>query len=256
MSIGSSDFRKRYKNLLFHCYKVKTPLDEKAARKIEKLLSNRDIAAYISEPIICNLGVVIPDERYYEIVQEACKKYGTVFIIDEVATGFGRTGKMFACEYYNLQPDIMCLAKGLSSGYGAIGATIMTKEVAESFEYDFSFYSTFGWQPLNVAAAIANLRYLVKNKAKLLANANAASRYIERRLKAMKFRYPVRIRIKGLAVCVEIENASYVGEIISQAMQKGLLLADTAPTKLVMFPALDIDQKTLKEGLDILEQCL
>lgn len=256
MSVGSSDFRKWYKNLLFHCYKIKPPLNEKAARKVEKILSKRDIAAYISEPIVCNIGIEIPDKKYYEIVQAACKKYGTVFIIDEVATGFGRTGKMFASEHYNLKPDIMCLAKGLSGGYGAIGATIMSDEVAKSFEYDFSFYSTFGWQPLNVHAAIANIQYLVKNKQRLLANADNASSYIEKRLRNMKFRNQPTIRIKGLAICVEINNQSYISNIIQKALSKGLLIADTGPTKLVMFPALDIDINILKSGLDILEGCI
>lgn len=256
MSIGMSDFRGWYKNLLFHCYKIKPPLNEEAAHKVEKLLKGKDIAAYISEPIICNIGVEIPDKKYYEIVRKACKKYGTLFVADEVATGFGRTGKMFACEHYDLAPDIMCMAKGLSGGYGAIGATIMTEEVAKSFEFNFSFYSTFGWHPLNVQAAIANIKYLVKNKNRLFANAEKSSRYIQKRLKAMKFRYPMTIRAKGLAICAEIENEQYVKETISKALQKGLLLADTGPTKLVMFPALDIDTKTLKEGLDILENCL
>ncbi|OGE08072.1 hypothetical protein A2615_00585 [Candidatus Curtissbacteria bacterium RIFOXYD1_FULL_41_36] len=256
MSIGSSDFRSWYKNLLFHCNKITPPLNEQAAVKVEQLLSKRDIAAYISEPIVCNIGVEIPDKIYYGIVQKACKKYGTLFVADEVATGFGRTGKMFACEHYSLEPDIMCLAKGLSGGYGAIGATIMTEEVAKSFEFSFSFYSTFGWHPLNVQAAIANIKYLLKNKKKLLANADKSSRYIQKRLNSVKFRYPATIRAKGLAIGVEIKNERYVKGIILKALQKGLLLADTGPTKLVMFPALDIDLKTLKKGLDILEECL
>ena len=256
MSVGSSRFREWYKNLLPNCYKIKAPLNENAAKEVEKLLSKRDIAAYISEPVICNIGLEIPDKKYYEIVQKACKKYGAVFISDEVATGFGRTGKMFASEHYNLRPDIMCLAKGLSGGYGAIGATIMTKEVAKSFEFDFSFYSTFGWHPLSVRAAILNLKYLVKNKTRLLNNANKSSKYIEKRLKNMKFRYSAKIRVKGLAVCVDFDNPKYVADIISRSLQKGLMIADTGSTKLVMFPALDIDSKTLKEGLDIMEQSL
>src|SRR5262249_14268322 len=144
MSVGLSKFRQWYKNLLPNCFKVSAPLNKKAAKEVEKLLSKGDIAAYISEPIVCNIGVEIPTPEYYEIIQNACRKYGTVFIIDEVATGFGRTGKMFASEYYSLSPDIMCMSKGISGGYGAIGATIMTEKVAKSFEFDFSFYSTYG----------------------------------------------------------------------------------------------------------------
>lgn len=256
MSIGSSDFRKWYKNLLHYCYKVKSPLDVKAARKVEELLTNGDIAAYISEPIICNLSVEIPEKEFFYRVQKACKKYGTLFIMDEVATGFGRTGKLFASEHYDLRPDIMTLGKGLSGGYGAIGATIMTGDVAKSFEFDFSFYSTFGWHPLSVRAATANLKYLLKNENKLLANVQKASQYIEKRLKNMNFKEKPQIRIKGLAIGVVFSNSDYPHNIISRSLKKGLLLANATGSDIVLFPALDINKETLKQGLDILEQCL
>ena len=131
MSVGMSDFRKHYKNLLSHCYKIKPPLDSSAANRVIKLLSNKNIAALIMEPIICNLGVLIPEKNFMRKVQAACKQYGTVFIMDEVATGFGRTGKLFASEHYGLKPDIMCLAKGMTGGYGGLGAAIMTPEIAK-----------------------------------------------------------------------------------------------------------------------------
>lgn len=256
MSIGMSEFRSWYTNLLPGCYKIKSPLDEKAAREVEKLLSKRDIAAFIAEPIVCNLGVVIPTKEFFRIVQVACKKYGTLFIADEVATGFGRTGKMFACEHYDIKPDIMCLAKGVSGGFGALGATMMTAEVAKSFTFDFSFYSTFGWHPLNVEATLASLRYLVKNKTMLFANARMLSAYIEKRLRAMKFKQPAEIRVKGLAIGVEFEKPGYNGSIIESARKNGLLIANAGSTNFIIYPALNMDMKAAKEGLDILEKCL
>lgn len=256
MSVGFSGFRKWYKNLLPGCYKIDTPLNEAAARKVEKLLRRRDIAAFICEPIICNLAVVIPDKKFFAIVQAACKKYGTLLIIDEVATGFGRTGKMFACEHYGLKPDILCLAKGVSGGFGALGATVMTPEVAKSFEFDFSFYSTFGWHPLNVEATLASLRYLRKNKKTLFANAEKLSAYIGKRLSQMDFKRPVTINVKGLAIGVEFGNAGYSGKIISKCLKNGLLIANATPTNFVIYPALNMSLKTAKEGMDILEKCI
>ena len=256
MSIGSSNFRNWYTNLLPNCYKVEAPLDEKAARKVEKLLSKRDIAAYISEPIVCNLGVEVPDKKFFKIVQAACKKYGTLFIIDEVATGFGRTGKMFGSEHYGLKPDIMCMAKGLTGGFGGLGATIMTPEVAKSFEFDFSFYSSFGWQPLNVTAAIANLKYILKYKARLMKNVEQASRYIKERLNKMKFKHTPKIRAKGLAIGVVFADEKYPANIVTRSLEHGLLLANASGPDFIMYPALDVDKSTLKEGLDILESCL
>lgn len=256
MSIGSSKFRKHYKNLLFHCNKIKTPLDDKAADKIEKLLKNRDIAALIMEPIICNLGVIIPEQNFMSRIQMACKKYGTLLVIDEVATGFGRTGKMFASEYYNLAPDIMCLAKGITGGYGGLGATIMTPAVAKSMEWDFSFYSTFGWHPLSVEAAIANIKYILKKKNNLLNNANKISKYFKERLNNMKFKYPAEIRIKGLAIGVEFKRPNYANQIVNRCRKKGLLFSSLGNNILTLFPALNINKQTAKNGLDILESYL
>lgn len=255
MSIGSSDFRRQYKNLLFYCNKIKPPLDNKAAKKVEKLLNNKDIAALIMEPIICNLGVIIPEKEFMTRIQKACKKYGTLLIIDEVATGFGRTGKMFASEHFNLKPDIMCLAKGISGGYGGIGATITTEEVAKSMEYDFSFYSTFGWHPLSVEASIANIKYIMKNN-KILKNTLEMSDYFQERLATMKYKCDTEIRIKGLAIGIEFEQDGYSLEILSKCFKSGLLFQDLGENILTLFPALNIDYKTAKKGLDIFEECL
>lgn len=256
MSIGFSGFRKWYKNLLPGCYKIDPPLDEAAARKIEKLLRKRDVAAFICEPIICNLGVVIPEKKFFTIVQAACKKYGTLFIADEVATGFGRTGKLFASEHYNLKPDILCLAKGVSGGFGALGATMMTPKVAKSFEFDFSFYSTFGWHPLNVEATLASLRHLLKHKKRLLDNGEKLSAYIAQRLREIDFKYPATITVKGLAIGVEFGRAGYSSKVISSCLKKGLLIANATPTNFVIYPALSMNLQTAKEGMDILEKCV
>lgn len=256
MSVGMSYFRERYTNLLADCYKIKPPLDKTSALEVEKLLKKGDVAAYISEPIICNLGVVVPDQEYFDIVGRACKKYGTVFIVDEVATGFGRTGKLFASEYYGLEPDILCLGKGLTGGYAALGVAIMTEEIAKSLEFNFSFYSTFGWHPRNTVAALANVRYLVKHKETILKNVREMSTYFEERLRAMRFRHPTEIRVKGLAIGLETTQKGYFADVTSRCLSKRLLVSELGPHALTLFPALVIDRETAKDGLDILESCL
>ncbi|MBI5621042.1 aspartate aminotransferase family protein [Candidatus Gottesmanbacteria bacterium] len=256
MSVGMSYFHEKYSNLLPGCHKIKPPLDKKAAHEVEKLLSKGNIAAYISEPIICNLGVVIPDQEYFNIVQHACKKYGTVLIADEVATGFGRTGKLFASEWFGLKPDIMTLGKGLTGGYGAMGVAITTEEIAKSMEFNFSFYSTFGWHPRNAVAALANLRYLLKRKKTILDNAQAQSAYFEKRLSVMKFSSPTEVRIRGLAIGIESKQPGYLMEVTKRCRENGLLVSELGQNAITMFPALVIDRKTAKEGLDIFESCL
>lgn len=256
MSVGSSNFRNWYKNLLPHCYKIKPPLDGKAADKLEKLMKQNNIAALIMEPVVCNLGVEIPTKEFMSRAQALCKKYGALLIMDEVATGFGRTGKLFASEYYGLAPDIMCLAKGITGGYGGLGATITTKEVAKSMEYEFSFYSTYGWYPLSTAAAIANIKYIMKHKSQLEKNTNKMSKYFVERLSQMKFRYPVKIRAKGLAIGVEFEYDGYANEIVAKAKKKGVLFSSLNNKVFTLFPALNIDHETARKGLDIVERCL
>lgn len=255
-SIATMSLMKRPGFNFLDSHQIEIPLDTKAGREVEKILSKGDIAAYISEPIVLNLGVEIPTQEYFNLVQNACKKYGTVFIIDEVATGFGRTGKLFASEYYDLKPDIMCLGKGLTGGYGALGSTIMTEELAKSMEVDFSFYSTFGWHPLNTIATIANLKYLLKYKNSILKNVLAMSKYFAYRLSKMKFKYNPEIRIKGLAIAVRFKKEDYAQEIVNKTLENHLLISTLTPYVFTLFPSLTIDKDTAKKGLDILEYCL
>jgi acetylornithine/succinyldiaminopimelate/putrescine aminotransferase len=255
LSIGDSGFRRWYKNLLPGCHKIKPPLGIRAAKLVEKILSKGKAAAFVTEPIICNLGVEIPDRGFFDIVTNACRKSGTLFIADEVATGFGRTGKMFASEHYGLEPDIICLGKGLTGGYGGLGAAVMTDEVAKSMEFDFSFYSTFGWNPLNVEAALAYLKYFVREKDKILGNVSEISGYFEKRLREMSFRYPAEFRIRGLAICAKFGNIGYASEITRKCRSNGLLISG-GTRSFSLFPALTIDKKTAKKGLDILEESL
>ena len=99
------------------------------------------------EPIICNLGAVVPEDEFIRGVRKLCTRYGTLFIADEVATGFGRTGKMFACEHFDLEPDVLCMSKAITGGYGGLGAVITTSKIANAIREDFGLYSTYGWHP-------------------------------------------------------------------------------------------------------------
>lgn len=256
MSIGASTFRDHHKDLLFHGYKIKPPLNKITLEKVEKILSGQNVAALIMEPIICNLAVVIPDKDFMQGIQKACKKNETLLIIDEVATGFGRTGKMFASEHFNLQPDIICLAKAISGGYGALGAVVTTKEVAKAMEFESSFYSTYGWHPLSVTAAIINIQFLLNNKDEIFKNAAIISQYFNERLTAMTFKSKTKIPICGLAIGIEFESSQEAKRIVEGSRKKGLLLSKHSDNEITIFPALNIKKAIAKKGLDILESCI
>ncbi len=230
--------------------RVAPPLNDRAAGTVERMLKKRDVAALIMEPISCNLGVLIPDDEFMTRVAKACKRYGTLLIMDEVASGFGRTGRMFATSWFDIQPDILCMGKAITAGCAPMGATITTAEVANAVESDVSFNSTYGWHPLSVDAALANLRWMVRNETKLMKQVTAMSEFFRLRLSAMGF----STRIMGLAIGVETGDKDYAEKVAKRCRRKGLLLT-TADDIITMYPALNIDRSVAAEGLDILERC-
>ena len=256
LSIGTSENREQFKNLLPNCLKINPPLDDKAADRVESKLKNKDIAALIMEPVICNLGVLIPEHAFMKRIRDLCSRYGTLLVIDEVACGFGRTGKLFACEHFAIQPDVLCLAKAITGGYVPMGACITTSKIASKvLKNGFQFYSTYGWHPLAVEAAIANIRYWKKNKNRILGNVTVLSQRFTDRISQMKFKNDVTVRILGLAIGIDVSNAKYAERIQQKSLKKGLLFT-TQENTLTFFPPLTMRQPIAEEGLDILESCL
>lgn len=255
LSIGSSSNRERFENLLPNCYKLEPPLDEKALRKVETRLKRRDVAAFIMEPISIAHGVLVPAPEFMVGLQRLCRRYGTLLVMDEVACGFGRTGTLFASEHFAIEPDILCLGKAISGGYGALGATIMTAKVAKSMERDGSFYSTFGWHPIAVAAAIASIRYVTRHRKRLLDGVAALSEYFRARLSSMEFGFAPEIRIRGLAIALEFEDPGYASSFQDECHEKGLLLTNADEAVVLLLPPMTLDRETARRGLDIMEAC-
>ena len=207
------------------------------------------------EPIICNLGAVVPEDDFVRGVRKLCTRYGTLFIADEVATGFGRTGKLFACEHFDLEPDVLCVAKAITGGYGGLGAVITTPKIAKAIKDDFGLYSTYGWHPRAVAAALANLRYLTRHRTRLLRNATQLGEYFLTRLSQMRFRGKATIRGKGFAIGIEVEDETYASKVSDRCRENGLLVSAEEDV-LMLFPALTITRQTAERGLDIFEKSL
>jgi acetylornithine/succinyldiaminopimelate/putrescine aminotransferase len=253
LSVGSGD-RDRLPNLLGNCHRIKPPLTRQSADRVETLLKSRDVAAMIMEPISINLGVLIPERGFFERVQKLCRRYGTLFIADEVATGFGRTGKLFAVEHYNLRPDIMCLAKAITGGHSPMGAMLTTAAVGRSMEEKGTFYSTYGWHPLSVAAALATLRPLQLRRKIFLEHVNALSDLFASRLASMRFRTPPKIRMKGLAIALEFDSEQEASRLVERATKAGLLLTSEGAIVLLL-PPLTMAKDAAEKGLAILRAC-
>jgi adenosylmethionine-8-amino-7-oxononanoate aminotransferase len=163
VSVGGIDlFHALYRPLLFESMRA----DPGDVAQMERLLSDHagTVAAVIMEPLVQGAaGILLQPDGYVRAVRELCDRFGVLLILDEVATGFGRTGRMFACEHEGIAPDLMCLAKGLTGGYLPLAATLTTERVYEGFlgeheEFRTFFHGhTYTGNPLACAAALASL---------------------------------------------------------------------------------------------------
>jgi adenosylmethionine-8-amino-7-oxononanoate aminotransferase len=244
LSVGEGDY-------LRDCHKIAPPLDAKALAKIERRLASRRIAAFIMEPVSINLGVLIPSRSFMRELQRLCRRYGTLLILDEVACGFGRTGRLFAAEHYELEPDLMCIAKAVTGGTGGMGAVLASAAVAKSMEEEGTFYSTYGWHPRSVDLAIATVRLIARDRKRLLENVEKISALFSARLAPLDF----ESRIQGLAIALDVGDGKYAAKVQERCQDRGLLV-NNEESLLLMLPALNIDRATAEKGLDILERAL
>ena len=254
LSIGSTESREKLPNLLSQCHKLNPPLDDKAVGRLETLLKHRSIAAFIMEPIPISLGVLLPEPEFMAGAAQLCRRFDTLLIMDEVATGFGRTGKLFASEHFELEPDVLCLGKAITGGVEPMGATLTTAAVGTSLEKHGSIYSTYGWHPRSVRVASAALSYWKRERAGLLDHVNTMGSYFRQRLEKT-FPQDGTIRTRGLAIAVEFERKGYVAKLVKHCRESGLLVSQQDEQTLTMFPALTISEEAAVEGLDILDSC-
>ena len=172
-----------------------------------------DVAAVILEPIQGEGGVILPPAGYLPAVRKLCDEFGALLILDEVQTGMGRTGKMFACEHENVQPDILCLAKALGGGVMPIGATVATEEVfSVLFDNPFLHTTTFGGNPLACAAALATINVLLDGF----------------RLLAQEYPDLVNeVRGKGMLMAIEFVDNEIGYDFASEMFRQRVLVAGT-----------------------------
>lgn len=250
-SIGDDETRSLFPRLgLPAPRRIKPPLDEARLPQVETALKPRDVAAVILEPVICNLGALVPEPAFMRGVQDLCRRYGTLLILDEVATGFGRTGRMFAAEHSGVRPDMLVLAKAITAGFAPMGATLMSAASAESM-LKAGAYSTYGWHPRSTAAALANLAWWRDNGETILTHVGAINRLFVKRLGALGLG---PVQGAGLALGVSTGDEQQAKRIKARCLKEGLLVAAEGNV-LTLFPPLVIDEATAVEGLDILERC-
>ncbi len=194
---------------------------------LERELRSEDVALFLLEPIQGH-GVYLPPAGYLEGAQELCRRYGTLFAVDEVQTGFGRTGKLFAFEHWGLEPDLVTVAKSLSGGYVPVGALLMVQSVYDgvfdSLERSVSHGSTFAPNDLAMAAGLATLREL--DEAGLVERASRLGRLLFERTEPLVESHDVVREVRGLGLMWAMEFAEPESGSLSwrvmERMQTGL----------------------------------
>ena len=209
---------------------------------------NDNTAGVILEPIQGEGGVIIPSEDYLKEVREICDEKETLLILDEVQTGFGRTGKWFAREHSGIRADITTLAKAMGGGF-PMGAMLAREDVAANFVRG-DHASTFGGNPLSCAAALANIEVIKKEK--LVERSAELGRYLIKELENLNKDYVKEIRGKGLMVGMELTIKCE--DMVNKARENGVLLNCTSESVLRFVPPLTITKEQLDTVVSVLDE--
>jgi len=250
VSVGGIDlFHKVYRKLIFKTIALKGHGWE-ALTDLEKLLKarNQSIAALIVEPLMQGAaGMLAWPPGALKKMRALTKKYNVLLIVDEVATGFGRTGKMFACQHEGVFPDFLCLAKGITGGYLPLAATLTTQKVYRGFLFDYQKQKTFfhghtyTGNPLACAAALANLEILKKERT--LARLGPKIKFLAKKLR-MFYNLPsvAEIRQKGFMVGIELKGRleDRLGAKVCQRVRKYGVILRPLGNVIVLMPPLSI----------------
>lgn len=281
---GNPVFRRNYEPNLAGCFHVENPWiyrnpftnDPEELGRICAMLLEREIefqgpetvAAFIAEPVQGAGGVIVPPENYWPLVRAVCDKYGVLLIADEVVTGFGRTGNLFGARGWGVKPDIMCFAKGISSGYIPLSATAINSRITKAFEENGDFSGavmhgyTYAGHPLGCAAAIASLKIVVDED--LPGNAARQGAYLIKSLQPFVDRFEAigEIRGKGLMLAIDLVSNKRTREPISpmsgyayavaEATRRHGVIVRPVGTKIILSPPLVIQREDVDRIVEAL----
>ncbi len=241
---------------------------------VESVIKQEDpatVSSLIVEPIGNTGGIITPPIEYYKILREIADKYDVLLIFDEIITGFGRTGNMFAADTFGVTPDIICMGKGMSSGYSPIGGIAFRDKIAEAFYGEasagvqFNHGHTFGGNPVSSAAAIASVSETVERG--LPARAKEMGEVVRKRLGEMDGESAIGdVRGAGLLIGVEFvkdrvtkeqfpEGAAFGTRVGKKALQKGLIIRSD-PHWVALAPPLVIEKGEVDMMMDIFSECV
>jgi len=253
---GYAPLEAPYRPLMKSCPKIPAPYcyrcayhlsypecDLACARQLEKTIVEQgpeNVAAFIAEPIGgASTGALVPPDGYFDIIQTACRKYGVMLILDEVMTGFGRTGKLFGYEHWHIEADIVALSKGMASGYFPLGAVMARNSIVETVlsSGGFKHGHTYAGNPMACAVGLEVLRIILDEN--LCANAGRMGVRLRKGLETLARKIPIigQVRGKGLLLGVELVRDPDTKKPFPVEANAGQLLTDIAfETGAIIYP--------------------
>lgn len=226
----------------------------------KKIIPPDEVSFIILEAVQGSGGYIVPPKEFFTELRKICDKHEIILIVDEVQTGFGRTGKMFACEHFDLEPDVITISKAFAHGLPA-GAAISKAEI---MDWDPGAHEgTLNGGPVIMEAAKAVLKVL--DEEKLVENAAVMGEYMKEQLKNLQKKYSCIGDIRGLGLMVGIEFVEPDGKkpakelrdnLIQAAFERGLLLLGAGPSSIRLAPPLIVGKKEIDTALNIIEDCL
>ncbi|MEM3858449.1 MAG: acetyl ornithine aminotransferase family protein [Candidatus Micrarchaeaceae archaeon] len=224
-------------------------------------LPPEDVGGILVEPVQGEGGYIVPPENFLKELKKLADDYNIPLLLDEVQTGFGRTGKFFASEYFGIEPDAMALAKSIASGI-PMGAVVMKDEM--NFREHGMHSNTFGGNPLASAACIATIETI--KEMNLVRNSDEKGRYMKKRLLELQEKYESIGDVRGLGLMLAIDfvknrkskeyHQGLRDKVIENSFKNGLLLLPTGQSAIRLIPPLIINEKQIDEGIEVLDRSI
>jgi LysW-gamma-L-lysine/LysW-L-ornithine aminotransferase len=215
---------------------------------LEELIDDT-IGSVILEPIQGETGIIVPPDDLLPNIREICDRRNLVLIFDEIQSGLGRTGKMWACQNWNTTPDIMCLAKGIAGGI-PMGLVLAKQEIMDTMKLG-EHSSTFGGSPIACAAGTATIEALTDDK--LIDNAAKIGVYFKEGLTRLQEKHKIVRQVRGIGMMLGVELRFDVKEILFDGIRNGLLLLYSGRNILRLLPPLVMDETTVSRAVDIID---
>jgi acetylornithine/LysW-gamma-L-lysine aminotransferase len=222
--------------------------------KIEEMVNKPDstIGTIIAEPIQGETGIIVPPADFLKKLRDICNRYNIVLIFDEIQSGLGRTGKMWAAQHWNVEPDIMCLAKGIAGGI-PMGITLSRSEILESIKVG-EHSSTFAGNPLASAAGSATIDSLLEDK--LVENSDRVGRIFKEGLLDLKEDHKIIREVRGFGMMLGIEMKFDIKNILFDGIRNGILLLYSGKNILRLLPPLVMDEDICKKAIKSIDKLI